>query len=851
MILCLFIMLLYITSQIKVFNKRNLSLISEINITIKTKGLQNILNGDFKFLPNQTLINDKIQEKNQYQYNLNVSYSNITMRWNYQLTSCSYMFEGLSNIIKIDFSNFDSSKVTYMRDMFHLCTSLTSINFQNFDTSSVVYMGYVFDTCSSLTSIDLSHFNTSACTDMNAMFDDCHSLISIDLHNFDTSHVTDMNFMFYSNYKLIYANLNNFNTTLVGNMNSMFSYCKSLLYINLNTFKEKSTGVTLTDIFISISPNVTYCINNTLAPNIASKLSSYSLLNNCSNICFENNIKFIINKNICLTENISDFISNNNVFSDFPLSNSINLYESSLSDSNNSNSFLIDYFLYDSSSNNFALSDSSLLTSVLPTTNLSNSILSYTILNDSNLSDSLLSDTILYDSNLPDSIISDIILYHSNLPDSIISDTILTDSILTDSILSSIIFSDSNLSDSILSNNILFVSNLSDSILFDSILSDSDIFSSTLSYLNLSDSPQLDLDFPNIILTQVYSENKVSINCEKFYNYEQTGCIEYIPEGYYLNNTKLKTIDKCAPKDFYNGIYGLNNNNHNNNKISSNKEKDNIINIIQNDLLSGNIISLLNITNGKAKDLIIKKDNVLFTITTSDNQNNNDNKNESTIKLGDCEKKLRDHYKISDNGTLLIFKMEISEEGLLIPIIEYEVYNSETNEKLDLSYCKDSKISISIPVNINEDNLFKYNTSSEYYNDICFIYTSEKGTDLSLGDRRNEYSENNQSLCEVNCQYNGYNNDTKKALCECQIKINLPLISEIVINKDKLINDLFDIKKSLNIKVIKCYKLLFSTQGIVNNIGNYIILSIILIYIISIVIFIIKGYRKFIIKLYN
>ena len=184
MLLFSIIIILCSVSEIMLYNKRFISLMSEINITIKNTGKQYVLNSGFAVLPYQILINDINQIIIQYHYNLNVEYSNITMRWNISITNCSNMFSKL-NIIKIDFSGFDSSKVTNMRQMFYSCTSLTSINFKNFDTSSVIYMGYVFDTCTSLTSVDLSHFNTSTCTDMNAMFDDCHSLISIDLSNFD------------------------------------------------------------------------------------------------------------------------------------------------------------------------------------------------------------------------------------------------------------------------------------------------------------------------------------------------------------------------------------------------------------------------------------------------------------------------------------------------------------------------------------------------------------------------------------------------------------------------------------------------------------------------------------------
>ena len=55
-----------------------------------------------------------------------------------------------------------------------------------------------------------------------------------------------------------------------------------------------------------------------------------------------------------------------------------------------------------------------------------------------------------------------------------------------------------------------------------------------------------------------------------------------------------------------------------------------------------------------------------------------------------------------------------------IPKIEYEVYsplNGNKLEKLNLTLCKDIRIEISIPVIINDD-INKYNTSSDYYNNF-------------------------------------------------------------------------------------------------------------------------------------
>jgi len=36
-----------------------------------------------------------------------------------------------------------------------------------------------------------------------------------------------------------------------------------------------------------------------------------------------------------------------------------------------------------------------------------------------------------------------------------------------------------------------------------------------------------------------------TFNCPYYYNYSQDGCIDNIPDGYYMNDTELRTIDKC------------------------------------------------------------------------------------------------------------------------------------------------------------------------------------------------------------------------------------------------------------------------------------------------------------------
>ena len=53
------------------------------------------------------------------------------MIWDTQLTNCNVMFADLKNIVKIDLTKFDFSKVKGMAGMFSNCNGLTSIKFGN------------------------------------------------------------------------------------------------------------------------------------------------------------------------------------------------------------------------------------------------------------------------------------------------------------------------------------------------------------------------------------------------------------------------------------------------------------------------------------------------------------------------------------------------------------------------------------------------------------------------------------------------------------------------------------------------------------------------------------------------
>ena len=142
----------------------------------------------------------------------------------------------IRNILEIDLSNFDTSEVTNMGEMFYGMSNLTSLNLSNFDTSQVTNMGLMFSRMSSLTSLNLSNFDTSKVTNMSDMFNSMSNLTSLNLSNFNTSQVTNMGLMFYNMPSLTSLNLSSFDTSKVTNMGNMFSSMSSLTSLNLSNF---------------------------------------------------------------------------------------------------------------------------------------------------------------------------------------------------------------------------------------------------------------------------------------------------------------------------------------------------------------------------------------------------------------------------------------------------------------------------------------------------------------------------------------------------------------------------------------------------------------------------------------
>ena len=153
------------------------------------------------------------------------------------LTDMSHMFYSedndpiyLTEITSI--TNWDTSNVTDMSNLFNNCTLLKTIHdISNFDTSNLINISNLFYNCISLTSIDdISKWKLDKVTNMSNMFFNCKNIISLsDISNWNTKGVTDMRGLFCncSSLKSL-PDISKWNTENLINMSGLFRNCSNL-----------------------------------------------------------------------------------------------------------------------------------------------------------------------------------------------------------------------------------------------------------------------------------------------------------------------------------------------------------------------------------------------------------------------------------------------------------------------------------------------------------------------------------------------------------------------------------------------------------------------------------------------
>ena len=200
-----------------------------------------------------------------------------------RVTNMSHMFNGMRNLTTLNLSNFNTSNVTNMGGMFFNMTNLTAFNFSNFDTSKVTDMGSMFYGMSSLTTLDLFNFNTSQVMIMGGMFFNMANLTTLNLSNFDTSNVTDMRSMFNGMTNLVSLDISSFNTKNVENMSGMFSLLRKIEHLDLSHFRtDKVTN--MGSMFYQMTALKTINLSNFNTANVTDMSSMFSMDDNLTEL---------------------------------------------------------------------------------------------------------------------------------------------------------------------------------------------------------------------------------------------------------------------------------------------------------------------------------------------------------------------------------------------------------------------------------------------------------------------------------------------------------------------------------------------------------------------------------------
>ena len=145
-------------------------------------------------------------------------------------TDVSNMFNGDTNLEKLDLAKFNPSPATNFSYMFAGCTALTSVgDLSQWTGSNATNVAYMFNDDAKLEKLDLTKFNPSLATDFSYMFAGCTALSSVgDLSQWTGSNATNVSSMFNDDAKLEKLDLAKFNPSLATDFSYMFADCTAL-----------------------------------------------------------------------------------------------------------------------------------------------------------------------------------------------------------------------------------------------------------------------------------------------------------------------------------------------------------------------------------------------------------------------------------------------------------------------------------------------------------------------------------------------------------------------------------------------------------------------------------------------
>jgi hypothetical protein len=252
------------------------------------------------------------------------------------------------------------------------------------------------------------------------------------------------------------------------------------------------------------------------------------------------------------------------------------------------------------------------------------------------------------------------------------------------------------------------------------------------------------------------------------------------------------------------------------------------------DILDGKIDNLISNPNENLDSILPIYNNIIHTYNVINEEkaiNSSLENNISYVLLGECGEYIKNTY--GDYYILNIFNTETNKTTFKL------YFNNNSEIDVEKIY-KDYYINVHSKILISNESKFiydkgydVYNINSEFFNDICTIFSDENGKDVYLEDRFNDFFVDGNEICGDNCSYSGM--DVKNSYINCYCKGN---------NKNNVENEKnkIRVKSDKIINVFKCYKQVFN-KNIKYNYAFWIYFLLFLIMILLLILFIIFGLK--------
>jgi LPXTG-motif cell wall-anchored protein len=155
------------------------------------------------------------------------------------------MFKDASSLEHLDLSQWDTGKVDRVQNMFNGATALATLDVSTWDTGKFENTTRMFANTPSLSSLDLSGWDTGGIDIMAAMFENASGLTRLNITDWDTGRVYDMNHLFAGMTSLQQLDLSEWDMGKVMYLTDMFAETTSLwkLILGERTYLDPTSGL--------------------------------------------------------------------------------------------------------------------------------------------------------------------------------------------------------------------------------------------------------------------------------------------------------------------------------------------------------------------------------------------------------------------------------------------------------------------------------------------------------------------------------------------------------------------------------------------------------------------------------